>query len=113
MMEIPFPSFPCTSLPPLVPLLQAADSPFAGHAASQSALSDLSLLFSYLDAMGGATKRVVFDLSLARGLDYYTGVIYEAIFCGGTNVRSVEEAPFSMVLLPSARCRVMQVQGGM
>jgi len=22
---------------------------------------------------------VVFDLSLARGLDYYTGVIYEAI----------------------------------
>lgn len=27
--------------------------------------------------------QVVFDLSLARGLDYYTGVIYEAILQGG------------------------------
>merc|ERR1712002_1066794 len=25
---------------------------------------------------------VSFDLSLARGLDYYTGVIYEAVLCG-------------------------------
>lgn len=24
---------------------------------------------------------MVFDLSLARGLDYYTGVIYEAVLC--------------------------------
>jgi len=27
---------------------------------------------------------VVFDLSLARGLDYYTGVIYEAVLQGNT-----------------------------
>ena len=26
---------------------------------------------------------MVFDLSLARGLDYYTGVIYEAVLQGG------------------------------
>ena len=26
---------------------------------------------------------VSFDLSLARGLDYYTGVIYEAVLLGG------------------------------
>jgi histidyl-tRNA synthetase len=26
--------------------------------------------------------QVLFDLSLARGLDYYTGVIYEAILTG-------------------------------
>jgi len=26
--------------------------------------------------------QVVFDLSLARGLDYYTGVIYEAVLKG-------------------------------
>ncbi|KAI5100728.1 hypothetical protein C0J45_9714 [Silurus meridionalis] len=24
---------------------------------------------------------VVFDMSLARGLDYYTGVIYKAVLC--------------------------------
>lgn len=24
-------------------------------------------------------KQIIFDLSLARGLDYYTGVIYEAV----------------------------------
>lgn len=28
--------------------------------------------------------QVSFDLSLARGLDYYTGVIYEAILLGST-----------------------------
>jgi len=35
------------------------------------------LLFKYTQAMN-ALGPVVLDLSLARGLDYYTGVIYEA-----------------------------------
>lgn len=41
------------------------------------ALAELKLLFTYLQALG-ALGPIVFDLSLARGLDYYTGVIYEA-----------------------------------
>uniref|UniRef100_M4A926 histidine--tRNA ligase n=1 Tax=Xiphophorus maculatus TaxID=8083 RepID=M4A926_XIPMA len=41
-------------------------------------LSDIKLLFSYLQLFQ-VTDKVVFDLSLARGLDYYTGVIYEAV----------------------------------
>ncbi|XP_029368365.1 histidine--tRNA ligase isoform X6 [Echeneis naucrates] len=41
-------------------------------------LSDIKLLFSYLQLLQ-VTDKVVFDLSLARGLDYYTGVIYEAV----------------------------------
>ncbi|XP_021562949.1 probable histidine--tRNA ligase, mitochondrial isoform X4 [Carlito syrichta] len=41
-------------------------------------LGDLKLLFEYLTSFGIAEK-VSFDLSLARGLDYYTGVIYEAV----------------------------------
>ena len=41
-------------------------------------LDDMNLLFRYLDAFGVADK-VSFDLSLARGLDYYTGVIYEVV----------------------------------
>lgn len=38
----------------------------------------MELLFSFLDVYQ-ITDRMSFDLSLARGLDYYTGIIYEAI----------------------------------
>uniref|UniRef100_A0A4X1SH53 Histidine--tRNA ligase, cytoplasmic n=1 Tax=Sus scrofa TaxID=9823 RepID=A0A4X1SH53_PIG len=41
-------------------------------------LGDLKLLFEYLTLFGVADK-ISFDLSLARGLDYYTGVIYEVL----------------------------------
>jgi histidyl-tRNA synthetase len=41
-------------------------------------VQDMESLFAYLDAFG-ARKRISFDLSLARGLDYYTGVIYEVV----------------------------------
>lgn len=49
---------------------------FKDHIAANSALQELYLLFDYLDAMG-SLQYISFDLSLARGLDYYTGVIYE------------------------------------
>ncbi|KAL8990615.1 MAG: hypothetical protein Q9177_000765 [Variospora cf. flavescens] len=39
---------------------------------------DMALLFDYLDSFGILDK-VEFNLSLARGLDYYTGVIYEVV----------------------------------
>ena len=38
----------------------------------------MELLFTYLDSMK-ILNYISFDLSLARGLDYYTGVIYEAV----------------------------------
>lgn len=41
-------------------------------------LVEMQLLSSYLEALGGSDK-VVFDLSLARGLDYYTGLIFEVV----------------------------------
>ncbi|CAL1548233.1 unnamed protein product [Lymnaea stagnalis] len=44
-------------------------------------LEDLKVLLTYCEAYG-VTNRVIFDMSLARGLDYYTGVIYEAILTG-------------------------------
>lgn len=40
-------------------------------------------LFTYLTAMK-RVKKVSFDLSLARGLDYYTGVIYEIVLTDKT-----------------------------
>ncbi|KAF7721045.1 Cytoplasmic and mitochondrial histidine tRNA synthetase [Apophysomyces ossiformis] len=45
-------------------------------------LADMELLFGFLDALGIRDK-VTIDLSLARGLDYYTGIIYEAITIDG------------------------------
>jgi histidyl-tRNA synthetase len=41
-------------------------------------VADMKLLASYLEAMDVIDK-VSFDLSLARGLDYYTGLIYEVV----------------------------------
>ena len=52
---------------------------------SKQALIDLENLFQALDD-ARCVQKVVFDLSLARGLDYYTGVIYEAVFKGATQV---------------------------
>lgn len=44
-------------------------------------LEGMRLLLKYCEIMGLKTE-ILFDLSLARGLDYYTGVIYEAVLKG-------------------------------
>ncbi|KAI9215751.1 hypothetical protein BC828DRAFT_332884, partial [Blastocladiella britannica] len=54
------------------------DESLAGHPLAKQGLEDLRLLFEYLDVFE-VTDKISFDLSLARGLDYYTGVIFEAI----------------------------------
>ncbi|KAL8719174.1 MAG: hypothetical protein Q9225_003795 [Loekoesia sp. 1 TL-2023] len=41
-------------------------------------MDDMALLFEYLESFGILDK-IEFNLSLARGLDYYTGIIYEVI----------------------------------
>ena len=48
------------------------------HPKAWEALQSMKLLFGYLESMG-CLDVCSFDLSLARGLDYYTGVIYEVI----------------------------------
>ncbi|OMO78015.1 Anticodon-binding protein [Corchorus capsularis] len=58
------------------------------HNASKEALDDLLVLFEALEK-SRCIDKVVFDLSLARGLDYYTGVIFEAAFKGGVQVGSI------------------------
>ncbi|MCJ1308719.1 Cytoplasmic and mitochondrial histidine tRNA synthetase [Agyrium rufum] len=54
------------------------DTTFTANEKVKGGLNDIALLSSYLDALG-VSKKVSFDLSLARGLDYYTGLIYEVI----------------------------------
>eukprot|EP00871_Galdieria_phlegrea_P005312 jgi/Galph1/5782/GphlegSOOS_G4443.1 len=47
-------------------------------------LDEMEMLFKYLDAFGVIDK-LLFDLSLARGLDYYTGLIFEAVLTDGVS----------------------------
>ncbi|XP_031839853.1 histidine--tRNA ligase isoform X3 [Nomia melanderi] len=51
------------------------------HEATVKSLEAMELLFEYCKIFQ-VTDNVRFDLSLARGLDYYTGVIFEAILTG-------------------------------
>lgn len=48
---------------------------------ASAALDDLELLFKYC-SLFDLNDKILFDLSLARGLDYYTGLIYEAVLKG-------------------------------
>ncbi|KAK7251641.1 hypothetical protein RIF29_35014 [Crotalaria pallida] len=63
-------------------------SAFLQNSGSVDALNDLEILFKALEK-SKCIDKVVFDLSLARGLDYYTGVVFEAVFKGGTQVGSI------------------------
>lgn len=47
-------------------------------ALSQYDTSELEMFLNYCDAYGVDDSVLLFDLSLARGLDYYTGIIFEA-----------------------------------
>ena len=71
----------------LLAKLTSQDHDFAKDESCSKALAELKVLFELLDMMG-ALHHFSFDLSLARGLDYYTGVIYEAVL-EGANVGSI------------------------
>jgi histidyl-tRNA synthetase len=50
---------------------------FETTAAGQKGLRDLKEVFGVLENYGSDDKNVEFDVSLARGLSYYTGCIFE------------------------------------
>ncbi|KAL7917110.1 histidyl-tRNA synthetase [Trichoderma austrokoningii] len=64
-------------IPEIIEALRS-DQKLSANESIRAGLNDMDLLLSYLEAMG-AVDKVCFDLSLARGLDYYSGLIYEAI----------------------------------
>lgn len=45
---------------------------------------NLQMILEYLKGMGADTSRVVYTPTLARGLDYYTGMIFETVATGST-----------------------------
>lgn len=57
------------------------DKHLMNQSAAAQGLNAMDLLLKYC-GMYKILDKVKFDLSLARGLDYYTGVIYEAVLCG-------------------------------
>ena len=75
-----------------------ADSTLTSNESAKQGLSDMAILFNLLKAYNALDKvstcqiipisflnssmQISFDLSPARGLDYYTGIIYEAIVEG-------------------------------
>ncbi|KAE9463473.1 hypothetical protein C3L33_04609, partial [Rhododendron williamsianum] len=66
-------------------LKQDKKEKFLENEESLKALNELEILFKLLER-SKCIDKVVFDLSLARGLDYYTGVIFEAVFKGEEQV---------------------------
>ena len=65
-----------------------AEQVFTGHKEGEETIKEMEILFTYLDAMKILDK-ISFDFSLARGLDYYTGVIYEAVLTDTDRVGSI------------------------
>ena len=62
---------------------------FKDNKKAETSLQQLELLDKYLNLLGKSV-RFVLDLTMARGLDYYTGVIYEAVLKeGGLKLGSI------------------------
>ncbi|KAJ6051146.1 uncharacterized protein N7446_005777 [Penicillium canescens] len=63
------------------------DETLTANVTAKAGLEDMALMMDYLEAFGVLDK-VSFDMSLARGLDYYTGVIYEVVTEGSAGVQA-------------------------
>ncbi|KAI0449455.1 hypothetical protein F5B21DRAFT_494195 [Xylaria acuta] len=75
-------------IPKIIELLKKDEKMFANEKIKKG-IEEMGLLHSYLDAFQIADQ-VSFDLALARGLDYYTGLIYEAVIELTAKDRSAE-----------------------
>ena len=72
-------------------ILSKVASQLEGIEIAREAIADLSNLFSYLAALGVPPDTYELDLSLARGLGYYTGPVFEATVRDG-NIGSLAGA---------------------
>lgn len=58
--------------------LLSKDEAIVNNEMAKQGLDDIKTLMNYVESFD-INKYISFDLSLARGLDYYTGLIYEAV----------------------------------
>lgn len=70
-------------------VLQALASLFAAVPSAEEALGDLRFLCGMLDTLALPDENVALDLSIARGLDYYTGTVFEGILLDAPEFGSV------------------------
>ncbi|XP_052758254.1 histidine--tRNA ligase, cytoplasmic isoform X2 [Galleria mellonella] len=66
------------------------DEKLSNSKAAIEGLEGIILLLKYCELFGIKDK-ILFDLSLARGLDYYTGVIYEAVLTEPIKIGNEEQ----------------------
>lgn len=59
-------------------ILQASDR-LSGSESAEAGIVELSTLRNHLESMGVNPDNIELDVALARGLDYYTGPIFEAV----------------------------------
>jgi histidyl-tRNA synthetase len=69
--------------------LAALTALFAGVPAAEEAVAEVTFLCSSLDVLKIPEERVMLDVSIARGLDYYTGPVFEAILTDAPQFGSV------------------------
>jgi histidyl-tRNA synthetase len=55
------------------------DQRLAGNTLAEQGIAELRALFHFLEQMGADPAHYKLDLTLARGLDYYTGPVFEAL----------------------------------
>ena len=60
---------------------QLLETDLGKNKAAKAGLDEMKTFLEYCE-LYGSSDVVSFDLSLARGLDYYTGLIYEAVLLG-------------------------------
>lgn len=66
------------------------DSAITSNEKAKQGLDDMATLMKYTKAFG-IDQYISFDLSLARGLDYYTGIIYEVVTSASAPPKNAQE----------------------
>ncbi len=72
-----------------VEVLDRAAEALAEHEVASEGIANLRAILGLLDAAGLPEGRAVVDLGLARGLDYYTGVVFETTVDGWERFGSI------------------------
>lgn len=70
-------------------IIQRIEELLPGTEAARAAIQDMKDLADALDALGVSEDHAVFDPSLARGLDYYTGPVFETVLLDAPQFGSV------------------------
>jgi histidyl-tRNA synthetase len=72
-----------------VDLLTPLEESLGGQSRAIEGIANLRMVFDLLDAAGVPESALTIDLGLARGLDYYTGIVYETTVNGWEKFGSV------------------------